>query len=226
MSIEPSGQAEHLSAQVSLARHATLTEMEGLVEAAQEHEATVSLGQAALALIRQNGHYKPGSFEQYAFDRFGISRSSAYRWVKVGDWLLAELAAARPINKAPSQRQLTGQVAGQKTGPNGQKSRSARTAPRDIPAVSEPVIIPTTATELPESKSAQAARMLSKLVVLKPADVGAAYEDRRDWVASAKRLLRWATDFDTAAKGGAKLPSSALPLARQEVQTRFKGGAK
>lgn len=218
---------------LSLARTATLSDLEGLVENAIAAEHDVLRAYAALALIHDRHEYE-GSFERYAYDRFGISESSSRRWLKVGRWLLDELKAGRPAVKPPSQRTLDTkpQVSGRRArrvlaSKDNETANEAKAEPTVIPVPPRPDSAPTRPKPAPpdpeppapSSRDAQAVKVIGQLVGLRPDDVGGHYPSRREWQAAAKRLLRWATDFDAAAR------STGVPAPSRDVQPRPKAKA-
>lgn len=79
----------------------TLGDLEDLVDQGLEHMRQATFAYVALAMIHARKLYGD-NFEDYCYERFGISRSSGWRWVRVGKSILE---GAKDI---PSQRSVTG----------------------------------------------------------------------------------------------------------------------
>lgn len=110
-------------ADVQVLRAGTLADLEDLIDQGLEHIRQATFAYVALAMIHARKLYGD-NFEDYCYERFGISRQSGYRWVKVGK---AILEGAKEI---PSQRAVTGEKAQR---PPGQAvPRAGHSVPIDV----------------------------------------------------------------------------------------------
>lgn len=111
-------------AEIVILREGTLADLEDLVDEGLEHVRRATFAYAALALIHARKEYGH-NFEDYCYERFGISRSSGWRWVKVGQTILA---GAKP----QSQRAVT--VPKSQKSPGQSVPRRATSDPVDVPS--------------------------------------------------------------------------------------------
>ena len=86
-------------AEVETLKSGALADLEDLVDDGLEHVRQATFAYVALAVIHARKAYG-ANFEDYCYERFGISRSSGHRWVKVGK------AVLEGAKETPSQNSL------------------------------------------------------------------------------------------------------------------------
>jgi hypothetical protein len=192
------------------------------IRTAEDSREDIEMGYVALAIIHAGKLYKAThrTFEAYTEERHGRSRKAAYRWVHVGEAMLEhegldvhELAKAARENgsrdtKLPDPARVAREALMLPVEPplSQRAIEAARTAKRPPAAPARP-IIDAMAHEIPKAErptgTAPATRADALLHVMqKPAaDVAEQIADRAVRLDVARKLIRWAGEFETAAKG-------------------------
>lgn len=148
---------------LSSAESARLARLEATVDRAVE--VVGRFAGEALAAIRDERLYRAthASFEDYAYDRFGISRATAYRWID----------AAHPPSRDRPERERAAQRVSPRDKPStgdGESDEEERRPSAPFPASSERVLVGTVtavvdqgrivvAVELPETLPPVGARV-------------------------------------------------------------------